>query len=92
MIDWIYEKAAGIRHDEAHPGFSAVQIAPSPDARLGWLDVSIDTRHGRVASRWTCDAEGVRYEIETPVPATVVIDGEAREVSPGRYTFWGKRV
>ena len=65
-------------------------IAPHPDARLGWLEASIDTRHGTVKSRWRCTRDGVRYDIETPVPATVVIDSETREVDPGCYTFWGK--
>ena len=90
VIDWIYEVAAGIRHGEAHPGFSKVEIAPIPDSRLGWLEASVDTRHGVISSRWTCHPEGVRYEIVTPVPATIVIDGKAKEVGPGAYTFWGK--
>ena len=90
VIDWIYEVAAGIRHDEAHPGFSRAIIAPKPDARLGWLEASIDTRNGRIASKWVCLGDSVRYDIETPVPATVVIDGHGTEVQPGRYTFWGR--
>jgi len=90
VIDWIYEVAAGIRHDEAHPGYSRAILAPVPDRRLGWLKASIDTRSGTISSGWTCCPEGVRYEIETPVPATVIIDGAGRSVEPGRYTFWGK--
>ena len=90
VIDWIYEVAAGIRHDEAHPGFSRAIVAPTPDARLGWLEASIDTRNGRISSKWSYGAEGVRYEIDTPVPATLVIDGRATEVGPGSYTLWGR--
>ena len=90
VIDWIYEAAAGIRHDEAHPGFSRAIIAPKPDARLGWMEASIDTRHGTISSKWICQAEGVRYEIATPVPAEIVIDGKRMEVEPGSYTFWGR--
>ena len=90
VIDWIYEVAAGIRHDEDHPGFSRAIIAPKPDARLGWLDVSIDTRHGRIASKWTCTEMGTRYEIATPVEADITIDGTTVTVGPGDYTFWGR--
>ena len=90
VIDWIYEVAAGIRHDEAHPGFSRAIVAPVPDARLGWLEASIDTRNGRISSKWSYGAEGVRAEIDTPVPATLVIDGRATEVGPGSYTLWGR--
>ena len=89
VIDWIYEVAAGIRHDEAHPGFERAIIAPKPDARLGWLEASIDTRHGRISSKWTCLDGAVRYGIETPVPATILIDGVERDVEPGAYCFWG---
>ena len=90
VIDWIYEKAAGIRHDEAHPGFTKAIIAPTPDPRLGWLDAAIDTRQGRIRSKWTYREGGVRYDITTPVPATVVIDGRSADVAPGQYTFWGE--
>lgn len=38
VIDWIYEKAAGIRVLEEYPGFSRVRIQPLPDKRLGWLE------------------------------------------------------
>lgn len=89
VIDWIYEKAAGIRHDSEHPGFTKAIIAPNPDARLSWLDVALDTRNGKIVSRWTCREDGVRYEIHTPVAATIIIDGKATEVEPGIYTFWG---
>ena len=90
VIDWIYEVAAGIRHDESHPGFTRAIFAPTPDARLGFLDVTLETRAGRLSSKWTCTPDGVRYEIETAVPALVRIDGAETEVGPGRYTFWGK--
>ncbi|MDO4865619.1 MAG: family 78 glycoside hydrolase catalytic domain [Clostridia bacterium] len=88
VIDWIYEKAAGIRHDEAHPGFSRAIIAPNPDPRLGWLDVSLETRSGRISSKWVFQGDSVRYDIETAVPAQIVIDGRQYDVAPGVYTFW----
>lgn len=92
VIDWMYEKAAGIRHDEAHPGFTRAVIAPTPDRRLGWMEAEIDTHAGRIASRWTCLEDGVRYEIDTAVPATVVIDEIERELAPGRYILWGRPI
>ena len=89
VIDWLYEKAAGIGHDEAHPGFSQALIAPHPDARMGWMEASLKTRGGTITSRWTCLKGAVRYEIKTPVPANIVIDGRTLKVGPGRYTLWG---
>lgn len=88
VADWVYEKAAGIQTVEALPGFARARIAPIPDERLQWLEASILTRHGNIRSKWSHIREGVRYEIETAVPATIVIGGKEREVAPGRYIFW----
>lgn len=86
VADWVYEEAAGIR--PLKPGFAKAQIAPKPDERLGWLDVSIRTRNGLVRSKWTADASGVRYEIETEMPARIIIGKTVHEVLKGSYTFW----
>ena len=88
VADWVYEKAAGITVLEEHPGFEKVMIKPMADDRLEWLEAGIDTRNGRISSKWTHTADGIRYEIETAVPATVVIGEMKREVGPGKYTFW----
>lgn len=88
VADWVYEKAAGICLQEDAPGFSRVRICPMPDPRLGWLDASIDTRNGKIRSKWTYTGDGVRYEITTAVPAIIVIGGKETEVSAGTYTFW----
>ena len=88
VADWIFEQAAGILHDEAHPGFSELIYAPHPDARLGWLQARLDTRQGTVSARWDCQGNGIRYELETPVRTRVCLNGEEKWVNPGRYTFW----
>ena len=90
VADWVYEEAAGIRPME--PGFARVQIAPKPDERMGWLDVSVQTRNGKVRSVWTVTESGVRYEIETEMPAKIVTEGTIREVPAGSYTFWEDRM
>lgn len=93
VADWVYEVAAGIKPVEAEPGFARIQIAPHPDARLGWLEASLETRHGLVRSRWEWVEENgekkLRYEITTPSPARIVIEGKEREVEPGTYLFFG---
>ena len=87
VADWIYEEAAGIRPLE--PGFAQAQVAPKPDRRLGWLEASIETRHGLVRSRWEYQDGGICYEIEAEMPVSVVIDGTKRQVPAGSYIFWG---
>lgn len=88
VADWIYEAAAGITHAEEHPGFEEVRIAPKPDRRLKWLEASVKTRHGVVESKWTCEEEGIRLEIHTPVPAEVELGERKVRVGAGSYTFW----
>ncbi len=91
VADWIFEQAAGIRHAEDKPGFSELIYAPHPDARLGWLQAKLDTRHGPVSALWTCREDGVRYELETPVRTLVCLDGTEKWVEPGKYIFWTKQ-
>lgn len=89
VMDWVYGTAAGIRTAEEYPGFERVVVRPEPDRRMGWLDVSLDTVRGRIRSSWVCQEDGVRYEITTPVPAVVVIDGKEYTVEKGEYIFYG---
>lgn len=88
VADWIYEKAAGIRIMETFPGFEQVKIQPLPDPRMGWLSARIETRYGSIRSKWSYEGEEVRYEIETPVPAEVIIGKKNYHMDPGKYTFW----
>ena len=88
VADWVYTVAAGIQTVEERPGYAAVRIAPQPDKRLGWLDASVETRHGLVRSRWEKQRDMWRYEIETPVEAEIMIDGGKTFCRPGRYIFF----
>ena len=88
VADWIFEQAVGILHDEAHPGFSELIYAPHPDKRLGWLQARLDTRHGTVSALWICQADGIRYELETPVRVKICLNGQETWAEPGKYTFW----
>lgn len=90
VADWVYEKAAGIRAIEKTPGFERVVIAPTPDIRLGWLQAEMNTRHGKISSKWVYTEEGVRYEIRVDMPAAIVINDKEMKVEPGRYIFWDK--
>lgn len=88
VADWVYEKAAGIRLLEEAPGFERVKIQPMTDKRLGWLEASIETRCGKISSKWTYVGDEVRYDIVTAVPAEIEIGETKVSVAPGAYTFW----
>lgn len=90
VADWVYGVAAGIKPVEEAPGYQRVRIAPLPDARLDWLSASLDTRHGRITSRWTKAEDCWRYEITTPVEAEILIAGQTYRVTPGTYCYYSK--
>lgn len=89
VLDWVYEKAAGIQLIEECPGFEKVKIIPKPDRRLDWLEASIDTRNGKIESRWTIKGDVIKYEISSAVPAQITIDKKIYDVEPGNYILWG---
>lgn len=86
VIDWVYEKAAGIR--PAAPGFAHVTVEPAPTDRLDWLSVSIDTVNGRVSSRWAHVEGKIRYDITLPTDGDVTIGGKMHHLPAGNYVFW----
>ena len=83
--DWVFNVACGIQPLE--PGFARARIAPHPDSRLHNLSGTLDTAHGRIRSAWKHTEDGVRYEIDTPVAAEIVINGKIYAVEPGSYIF-----
>ncbi len=88
VADWVYMVAAGINRCEEAPGFEKILIKPTPDKRLGYLEASIETRKGKVRSKWTYEDEGfIRYEIETPVETEIIISDETKIVPAGEYMF-----
>ncbi len=89
VLDWVYQKAAGIR--PLSPGFSEVLIAPepAPEEKLKRLSVIFDSPKGRIASAWSYEGGRVRYEVETPVKTIFRADSEERILPPGRFVFYG---
>ena len=49
------------------------------------MSAVLDTVHGRIRSAWKYTEDGIRYEIDVPVPAELVLDGKSKAVEPGRY-------
>lgn len=90
VMGWVYEEAAGIHTVEEAPGFEKIRIAPHPDKRMGWLEASIDTPKGPVFSGWYYELEGLRYEIHTPVPAVLELEGRTVELEPGSHLFFAE--
>ena len=87
VADWVYGVACGINTVEEAPGFERVVIAPHPTDKLEYLSARIETRRGAVSSMWYHEGERVRYEINTPADALIIIDGVEYRVGKGSYIF-----
>ena len=85
VADWVFGVACGIQ--PAEPGYARARIAPQPDPRLNSLCAVLDTVHGRIRSAWKHTEQGIRYEIDTPVPTEIILNGKSRMVGKGRYLF-----
>lgn len=85
VIDWIYEKAAGIKIN--CDSNDKIIIEPVTDSRVEWLDVSVDTVMGKVRSAWKYENGSVRYEITVPSDAVIKISGKEYKVKKGEYMF-----
>lgn len=88
VLGWVYNVAAGIKTIEDAPGYARIAVEPHADIRIGMLEAEIDTRHGRVRSKWEKQENYIRYEIDTPVEARITIKGKTHCVKPGKYLFF----
>ncbi len=87
VIDWLYQKAAGLDHNEDAPGFAALRFEPHPCREIGFLNTELDTRHGTIRTSWHYDGDWVQISLETPVPAVAILPSGIKELAPGDYTF-----
>ncbi len=89
VADWMYGDAAGIKIDESKPAFEHIIFAPLTDERLTYVKASIESRKGTVKSSWKRENGMTTYEFTVPdgCTATVILGGEATEVTSGTHTF-----
>ena len=88
VADWLYSVAAGI--NPKRPGYEEIRIEPIPDSRLTWLSAQYKSKYGWVRSKWQYTETGtVRYDIETPVKAEIIINHNQYIVDKGSYVFFG---
>ena len=87
VADWVYGVACGIKTVDDKPGFEEIIIAPNPTKKLSWLSAKIETKYGTVSSAWYKEGDNYRYEITTPSPTTIIIDGKEYKVEKGTYVF-----
>lgn len=81
--EWLYRYVAGIRSDEYQPGFRMVHIEPQPGPGLDWVEASLETMYGTVASSWHRLAEDemeIRVHIPVNTRGTVRLPGAGAQI------------
>jgi alpha-L-rhamnosidase len=90
VADWMYGVVAGINTDEKAPGFENALLKPIPDKRLGYALASIDTKFGKLSSKWSIEGDTVTYEFEVPNKASIVTGEDEYRVEKGKHCYTGK--
>jgi alpha-L-rhamnosidase len=75
---WFIEGLAGIRTDEAAPGFKHFFIKPAPVGDLTFAKANYKSIHGEIVSDWRIENGTFKLSVTVPpgTTATVVVPGE----------------
>ena len=89
VADWMFGVMAGINTDPDSPAFRHIIFRPVTDERITFVEASIDSRFGEVASKWRTEEDGTVYEFTVPEGCTacVMLGGESFEVGSGKHVF-----
>ena len=71
--EWLFEYAAGIAPDFAHPGYKHTIIRPHPGGGLTFAQASIGTVHGRISSGWKRDGQALTVHVVIPANTTATV-------------------
>lgn len=89
VMEFLYRHGAGIQ--PLKPGFTAVRIAPKPDARLGKIACTYDSASGRIVSNWEILEDGkIHFHFEVPFGCEAEISLPEQEVfvvTAGSYDY-----
>ncbi len=79
---WLYSGAAGIRPDDASPGYKHFFLAPQFTTRLSHVKATLDSPYGNIASDWRVKKDQVLYDVTIPPnsSATLVLPIPPKEI------------
>jgi alpha-L-rhamnosidase len=63
---WLYSGAAGIRPDDAHPGYKHFFLEPQFTSRLSLVQATFNSPYGVIDSLWRADGGHLVYEATVP--------------------------
>ena len=91
--EWFYQNLAGIQ--DARNGYETVTIRPEIFPELGYVDASVETVRGKLASSWKVENNNLSISVKVPIGTTadillpvaesgnVLLNGEALSLQPG---------
>jgi alpha-L-rhamnosidase len=79
---WLYSGAAGIRPDDASPGYKHFFLAPQFTTRLAHVRATFDSPYGVIVSDWRVKHDRILYDVTVPPNslATLELPVSPREV------------
>jgi alpha-L-rhamnosidase len=81
FVIWVYEYLAGIRPDEAQPGFQHVIMRPELIDGLDWVKADHRSPYGAIESEWHRQDGAFTWAIAIPpnVTASVFVPGDSAD-------------
>ena len=93
---WLYSGAAGIRPDDAHPGYRHFFLDPQFTARLSRVQATFNSPYGVINSFWHVEGGSLLYDVTVPPNSSAQLTlpfppGEVRQdgrqlSGPGGFT------
>jgi alpha-L-rhamnosidase len=71
---WLYSGAAGIRPDDASPGYKHFFLAPQFTARLSHVKTTLDSPYGVIASSWRVEKDQILYDVTIPPNSSATLE------------------
>lgn len=66
VFDWIFKNVAGIDICEDGAGYRHIRISSIPDKRLGFANIELLTKYGKLNVSWRYHGDTVSYDITVP--------------------------
>ena len=81
--NWFYYGLAGIRPDQAHPGFKHFMIKPLFIEGLDWVKAHHDCPYGRIAVQWKRKDGWLMVDVTVPVNTTATVYVPGKKTTEG---------
>ena len=76
---WFYQGLAGIRPDEAAPGFKKIIIKPAMVGDVTWVKCHHDSVYGKIVSNWKREGDKLTMEVTIPANTTATVFVPAKD-------------